>query len=234
MSKPRIILPASCWAVILVAAIAAGSMLLSGPQVAFAKTKPQAQTPTPVPTAAPVVSSPERPLAYSDQWVDIKPGEWHWYSFKYSFDDSSDSKQAPATIRLDASPDTDVTLVLLNGEQVRAWEHGEKLQGFGAATPVTDPVPVKVKLGTYCESHPGDPVCTGNPNRTNTQCENLRDPARQSKTCDYTTEESRGYATWSGLIGASGIYYVLVRGNPDSAGPLQYKITVTGDGLSMQ
>jgi hypothetical protein len=166
--------------------------------------------------------------------VDIHPGEWHWYAFKYSFDDSSDSNQAPSTLRLDTKPGEAVTLLLLNGEQVRAWEHGEKLQGFGAATPVTDHVRVKVELDTFCDDNPDDPVCTGSSNRAKSQCENLRDPASSDETCNFTLRQSRGYAAWAGVIGASGTYYLLVRGNPRLPAPMQYKLTIGGDGLSMR
>ena len=37
------------------------------------------------------VSSPEQPLAYSDQWMTIQPGEWQWFAFKYSYDRSRNS-----------------------------------------------------------------------------------------------------------------------------------------------
>lgn len=218
---------------LLIAGLLAAGSLLPGVTAALAKTTPT-PTPAPTPAAQPVESSPEKPLAYSDRWVDIQPGEWHWYAFKYTFDDSSDSNQAPTAIRLDTDPGAGATLLLLNGEQVRAWEHGEKLQGFGAATPVTDRVRVKVELDAFCDDNPDDPACTGSLNRVRSQCENLRDPASTDETCNFTLNESRGYATWSGVIGASGAYFILVRGNPRVSGPIQYKFTIGGDGLSMK
>ena len=50
-------------------------------------------------------------------------------------------------------------------------------------------------------------------------------------TCSYTLYPSRGYATWSGVIGASGTYYVLVR-SADASGPIRYRFTA-GGGLTM-
>ena len=228
MVKPITLLAAG----MLITGTLVGGLMLPGRAAALAKTP----TPTPAPTAAatpePVASSPKEPLAYLDQWVDIQPGEWQWYAFKYDFDDESD--QAPAGIRLDTKPGEGVTLLLLNGEQVRAWEHGEKLQGFGAATPVINSVRIRVELDTFCDDNPDDPICTDSPDRSDSQCENLRDPASTDDTCNFTLKEPRGYATWSGVIGASGTYYVLVRGNPRLPGPIQYKLAIGGDGLSMK
>ena len=97
-----------------------------------------APPPTPASTPAPTVSSPEHPLTYSSDWAELQPGEWHWYTFKYDFDDSGDrgdSNQTPAQIRLTTEPADQATLLLLNGEQVRAWEGGEK-RAAGPAGPV--------------------------------------------------------------------------------------------------
>lgn len=214
---------------LLIAVMFVAGLLLPGTQAAFAK---NAAEPTPVPTPAATVSSPEQPLAYSDQWTDLQGGEWHWYAFKYTYDDKEE--QAPATIRLDVRPANAATLLLLNGEQVRAWEHGEKLQGFGAATVVTDKERVKEDLGAFCDANPSDPACNGDPDRSQSRCDNLHDPGSADTTCNYTLYPSRGYATWTGDIGASGTYYVLVRGKAGAAEPLQYKITVGGDGISMK
>lgn len=224
-------------ACLLAAGLLAAGLMMPGVPAVLAKTQPTpALTPaaTPVATAESVKSSPEQPLAYGDGWVDLQPGAWQWYAFKYSFDGSSDSNQAPASLRLDTKPGEGATLTLLNGEQVRAWEHGEKLEGFGAATPVTNAVRMKVELDTFCDDNPNDPVCTGGADRARSQCENLRNPASLDDTCNFTMKESRGYATWSGVIGASGTYYILVRGNPRVSGPIQYKLTIGGDGLSMK
>lgn len=224
---------------LLATAALAASLVLPGISPALARNAtPSKPTPKPTPaataTAIPVVSSPENPLTYRDQWIDLPAGGWHWYTFKYSFNDSSDADQGPANIRLDTRPAEGATLMLLNGEQVRAWEHGEKLQNFGEATTVEDRVRVKIELDTFCNDNPKDPACTGVPDREESKCENLRDPLAVGSTCNYSTNESRGYATWSGVIGASGTYYILVRANPQASGPIQYKITIGGDGLSIK
>lgn len=229
MSKSWVQLAAK---LVAVACLCAGLLL---PLAALAAAL--ATTPTPAPTPAPAVSSPEHPLAYSSEWAELQPGEWHWYTFKYDFDDSGDSgdsSQTPAQIRLTTEPADQATLLLLNGEQVRAWEHGEKLQGFGAATVVADRERVKVDLGTFCDANPNDPACNGSTDRSTSRCDNLHDPAAVDNTCNYTLYPSRGYATWSGVIGASGTYYILVRSNAETSGPIRYRFTVSGDGLTMK
>ncbi|MFN8464053.1 MAG: hypothetical protein U0X20_00820 [Caldilineaceae bacterium] len=189
----------------------------------------------PDPSTATVASSPEQPLAYTDQWATLQPGEWDWYAFKYSFDDSDNSNQAAANLRLDANPANAVTVTLLNGEQVRAWEHDNKLEGFGAATTTMYPTKIRTKLADFCPSHPEDPVCNGASNRSTSVCENMRGPIDPSvDTCHHKVFESRGYAAWSGLIRSSGTYYVLVRANRQAAGPIQYRLRINGDGLSMK
>ena len=77
--------------------------------------------------------------------MTIQPGEWQWFAFKYSFDSSRNSDddksndQEPANLRLDAEPENGVSLILVNSEQIRDWQDGEKLEGFGAATPAHRP-----------------------------------------------------------------------------------------------
>lgn len=215
---------------LLLAGLLAAGLMLPGVSTALAQDEPPA---TPEPAPPPVVSSPEQPLSYSNQWVDIQPGEWHWYTFKFDFDDSTD-EQVPATIRLDTNPGAGATLTLLNKEQVNAWQHGEKLQGFGAATAATERVERKTKLSSFCNSYPNDPVCTGVPDHSGSACENLRDPASTATACRYVTNEPHGYAIWSGVIKSSGTYYMLVRGNPHASGSIQYKITTGGEGLTMK
>ena len=117
---------------------------------------------------------------------------------------------------------------------MRAWEGGEKLQGFGAATVAVDRERVKVDLGTFCDANPNDPACNGSTDRSTSRCDNLHDPGSVEDTCNYTLYPSRGYATWSGVIGASGTYYVLVRSSADASGPIRYRFTVSGDGMTMK
>ncbi len=188
---------------------------------------------------SPRASSPEQPLPYSDQWMTIQPGEWQWFAFKYSFDSSRNSDddksndQVPANLRLDAEPANGVSLILVNRDQVKAWQDGEKLQGFGAATPQTDKVQNKADLDRFCHDYPNDPACTGG-DRSQSACENIVAGAANPEQCKYRTSESRGYSNWKGTIGATGTYYVVVKGDPRAAGPIRYKFTFTGEGLTLR
>jgi hypothetical protein len=184
-------------------------------------------------------SSPEQPLPYTGEWMTIQPGEWQWYAFKYSYDrsrnsdDDESNDQTPANLRLDAEPADGVSLILVNEAQVQAWQSGEKLEGFGAATPQTDKVENKVDIDRFCHDYPDDPVCTG-ADRSNTACENVRLGAPNPAQCRYKTSESRGYSNWKGTIGATGTYYIVVRGDPRATGPIRYKFTFSGEGLTMK
>lgn len=214
--------------------LCAGFVLpLAAPALAASAPAPE-PTPAATPAPAPVVSSPEHPLTYSSEWAELQPGEWHWYAFKYDFDDSGDSGQTPSQIRLTTEPADQATLLLLNGEQVHAWEGGAKLQGFGAATAVVDRERVKVELDTFCDANPNDPACNGSTDRSTSRCDNLHDPQSMDSTCNFTLYPSRGYATWSGEIGASGTYYILVRNNTNAGEPIRYRFQVSGDGLTMK
>ena len=213
--------------VMAAACLCAGLLLPAAGPVLAASAAPD---PTPTPAPAPTISSPEHPLAYSSDWAELQPGEWHWYAFKYDFADGNQTPQ----IRLDTQPADQATLLLLNGEQVRAWEQGEKMQGFGAATAVVNRERVKLDLGEFCDANPNDPACNGSADRSESRCDNLHDPGALDNTCNYTLYPSRGYATWAGEIGASGLYYILVRGSAEANGPIQYRFTVGGDGLTMK
>ena len=98
-----------------------------------------------------VASSPEKPLAYNNSWQAIAPGQMQWFAFKYDHAAAKDADKSsteshkdteshvvPADIQLYSRPVDGVTLMLLNGDQVRAWEHGQPLAHFGAATDVVD------------------------------------------------------------------------------------------------
>ena len=119
--------------------------------------------------------------------MTIQPGEWQWFAFKYSYDrsrnsdDDKSNDQVPANLRLDAEPANGVSLLLVNKDQVQAWQSGEKLQGFGAATPQTDKVQNKSDLDRFCHDYPNDPVCTGG-DRSQSACENIVAGAAQPRT----------------------------------------------------
>ena len=107
-------------------------------------------------------------------------------------------------------------------------------QPSGGGQQVVSSTRVKVDKSEFCEQNPHDPICDENGNRANSQCDNLRDPLSTDSTCNFTLREPRGYSTWTGTIGASGTYYILIRGSSRLAGPIEYKLTAGGDGLSMK
>lgn len=197
------------------------------------------------------VSSPEKPLAYSDSWQSIAPGEMQWFAFKYDHVDtkhdtdtnSSESNKdaethvVPADIQLYSRPVDGVTLMLLNGDQVRAWEQGQPLAHFGAATDVVDTTKKSESLAKLCRTNTSDPAC-GNVtligNHTGSRCANTPASTAATARCEELVRNALGYANWSGDLGASGTYYVLVQRAANASGPAQYRFTVNGDGVTLK
>ena len=192
----------------LVACALAASLMLPGASAFAEASMPAAPDPS---TATSRVYA-EHPLAYTDHWATLNPGEWDWYAFKYSFDDGHNSNQAAATLRLDANPANAVTVTLLNGEQMRAWEHGQKLEGFGAATTAMYPEKIRTRLADFCPSHADDPVCSGAANRVTSACENLR--SRVNQNVDTAITRSLMRPRLCGVVGYHRLFRDLLRPRP--------------------
>lgn len=193
------------------------SLLLPGATSALAAgtaptapTKPAASAP-----AKPVVSSPEQPLSYTSKTAEIQPGEYHWYAFKYNQDDSN----GPMSIKFTTSPDDSTTLYLLNSSQVSDWEQGNALASFGQVTPASKTVDESVSREGYCLDNPTYHKCLD---------------GRDNKYFSAPMPEPVGYSVWSGTIGASGTYYILVHRSAQAGGPGTYSFTVSGDGYTLK
>jgi hypothetical protein len=216
----------------------AASILLPSAQSAFAAS-PQA------------ASSPEKPLTYTNTWQTIKPGEWQWYTFKYNHTDIKhdenetsaetssdvDGHVVPADIQLFGRPLDGVTLMLLNGDQVRAWEQGQPLAHFGAATDVVDTTKKSESLAHFCRTNTSDPACSTSSvgsSQSGTKCVNTPSSSAATARCEELVRNALGYSNWSGDLGASGTYYVLVQRAANASGPAQYRFTVNGDGVTLK
>lgn len=222
----------------LLAAVFVTGMLLPATQSAFA--------------AAPqVASSPEKPLSYSNTWQTIQPGEWQWYTFKYNHtatkhdeNESSmktssdvDGHVVPADIQLFSRPLDGVSLMLLNGDQVRTWEQGQPLAHFGAATDVVDTTKKSESLASFCRTNFSDPVCSTrhiSGSQSGSQCVNTPTSNAATARCEELVRNALGYANWSGDLGATGTYYILVKRAANASGPAQYRFTINGDGVTLK
>lgn len=197
------------------------------PGVTEAKAAAPRPTPTPIPTQAPAPapSTPATPLKHTDDWVQIQPGEYHWYAFKYDYDENN----RPFEIRFHTRPWNGIELLLVDGEQVRVWQQGGKLEHFGAATPAFSLAEEEVDKNAYCKAKPTAQECAA-PGRGD-KCE----PGTDDGDCFLLDVfQSRGYGQWAGALGASGTYYVLVRRNSRASGPAEYRFTVSGDGVAFR
>ena len=198
----------------------------------------------------PVVSSPEKPLAYNNSWQTIAPGEMQWFAFKYDHTAAKDADKSsteshkdteshivPADIQLYSRPLDGVTLKLLNGDQVRAWEQGQPLAHFGAATDVVDTTKKSESLARFCRTNTSDPACSTShisSSQSGSQCVNTPSSTAATARCEELVRNALGYANWSGDLGASGTYYVLVQRAANASGPAQYRFTVNGDGVTLK
>ena len=215
----------------------AASMLLPMAENAFAAS-PQA------------VSSPEKPLAYNNSWQTIAPGEMQWFAFKYDHTKAKDTDKSPAESHKDAEshvvpadiqlysrPVDGVTLILLNGDQVKAWEQGQPLEHFGAATEVVDTTKKSESLARFCRTNMGDPACSTthlSNSQSGSQCVNMPTSSAATARCEELVRNPLGYANWSGDLGATGTYYVLVQRAANASGPAQYRFTINGDGVTLK
>lgn len=182
-------------------------------------------------------SAPRAPLAYADAWKPIEPGAWDWYAFKYREAESN----RPMLIRLYTRPHNGIELLLLNGEQVRVWQQGGKLEGFGAATPAYTLLEEQVTQEELCKARPDADECKNGDFDSNSTKVNPDDcAANNGSDADddncflLDVPEPLGYGQWAGKIGASGEYYILVRRAASSEGPGAYRIEVSGDGFTFR
>jgi hypothetical protein len=222
----------------ILAAVLVTGMLWPSAQSAFAAS-PQA------------ASSPEKPLSYTNTWQTIKPGEWQWYTFKYNHTDTKhdenensaetssdvDGHVVPADIQLFSRPIDGVTLTLLNGDQVRAWEQGQPLAHFGAATDVVDTTKKSESLARFCRTNMSDPACSNSSigsSQSGTKCVNTPTSNAATARCEELVRNALGYANWSGDLGATGTYYILVQRAANASGPAQYRFTINGDGVTLK
>lgn len=221
---------------LLAAALVTG-MLFPSAQSAFA-------------ASSPAVSSPEKPLSYSNSWQTIAPGEMQWFAFKYDHaakvdvDKNSteshkdtESHVVPADIQLYSRPVDGVSLMLLNGDQIRAWEQGQPLTHFGAATDVVDTTKKSESLARFCRTNMSDEACSTSHiggSQSGSKCANMPASSAATERCVELVRNALGYANWSGDLGATGTYYILVKRAATANGPAQYRFTINGDGVTLK
>jgi hypothetical protein len=122
-------------------------------------------------------------MSPSSEWVQIEPGQYQWYAFKYDFDE----KYGPMEIRMEASPADATRFSVRNGEQANLWRRD----------------------GTH--------VCFG-------RCAGAARDANKDGKPDYRT--------WSARMYESGTFYIVVERDRAVQGPVNYKLTLSGDGWS--
>ena len=83
---------------------------------------------------APTGEGPFDAMAPTEEWMELEPGELHWYLI--NFDRDEDEANEPLEIRMFAEPYASATLTVRNQDQVDEWiRDGEQLH-FGCCTMV--------------------------------------------------------------------------------------------------
>lgn len=76
-------------------------------------------------------TGPDFAMTPAEGWVEIQPGQYHWYVFKYDYD----KDYGPMEVKLFASPAAGASLTLRNQNQAQIWRADGKHESFGACTP---------------------------------------------------------------------------------------------------
>jgi hypothetical protein len=77
-------------------------------------------------------TGPDFAMSPSDQWVEIQPGQYDWYVFKYEYKE----KNGPMEVKLYSEPAEAAVLTLRNLDQAKLWREDGKHEHFGCCTPV--------------------------------------------------------------------------------------------------
>ena len=144
---------------------------------------PAASLPTrtsPEPGRTGRVSSPEQPLAYTDQWMTIQPGEWQWFAFKYSYDREPQQRrrqeqrpgagQSPSRRRASPTAYRCSSSTRTRSRPGRAAARSSRV----LARPPPRPTRCRTRRGSTASATtiPMIPACTGG-DRSQSACENI-------------------------------------------------------------
>lgn len=88
----------------------------------------QAQTPT--------GTGPDNAMVPSNEWKELKVGDFHWYAFRFDYDEARAGE--PIEIRLYSEPFDSAVLTLRNEAQAELWRRDGKQEHFGCCTLVQD------------------------------------------------------------------------------------------------
>lgn len=167
---------------------------------------------------------PAEATAPPEGWVEIQPGEYHWYMFNYKWDEKQDKcgedehghailgGMRDLEVKFYTQPAEGATLTVRNGQQAALWERDGKHEHFGAAV-----------TREWIKGHDDEKEMEANKNKDEKDHVHTAPDAK----------EHAAYATWSGHMTESGTYYLVVEHARNVAGPVSYRIEMKGDGLSL-
>lgn len=118
---------------------------ISGERLSFPGVPAQ---PAAAPAAPPVIpakpvtpagldgTGPDYAMKPVSEWRQIKSGEYHWYAFKFAYDEKKANE--PIEIRMYTEPRDGATLTVRNTQQADIWRKEGKQEHFGCCTLVDE------------------------------------------------------------------------------------------------
>jgi hypothetical protein len=108
----------------------------AAPAPAPAAAAPVVTAPTPITLAGLNGTGPDYALAPTGETTLIKEGEYHWYAFKFDYDE--DAVMTPVEIRFYDWPADGATLTVRNAAQAEQWRQEGEQEHFGCCTLVEE------------------------------------------------------------------------------------------------
>lgn len=171
----------------------------------------------------------------------MKEGEYHWYVFR--FEQEKDKVMQPVEIRLYSELLEGAVLTVRNEDQAELWRQSGEQQHFGAGQvqwyifrfEYDEGVTGSVEIKLYGEPWNAAVLTV----RSEAQAEAWRqEGVEQHFGCctgvnvDKNSDGVPDYLLWAGSLRSTGTDYAVVEHARDVSGPVHYRFTISGKGLS--
>lgn len=176
----------------------------------------------PMRTVMAAPGGPAEATAPPSEWVEIQPGEVHWYRFDFKYDAKADVRSVEhgkaelggmrdVEVKFFTQPAEGASLTVRTAAEARLWERDGTQEHIGCAV-------TREWLKDVDEDKESDA------NEGKAKKDQVHTPK------DAT--ERAAYATWCSHMVESGAYYLVVEHARNMGGPVSYKIEMLGDGIS--
>jgi hypothetical protein len=177
----------------------------------------------PMRTALAAPGGPAEATAPPSEWVEIMPGEYHWYRIDFKYDSKADVRgtdedgkpqlggMRDVEVKFFTQPAEGATLTVRTADQARLWERDGTQEHVGCAV-----------TREWLKTHDDEKEMRANEGKSE------KNHVHTSR----TATEHAAYATWCSHLVESGAYYLVVEHARNMSEPVAYKIEVVGDGVS--